>query len=149
LFNFKISTDSIRRASLNSKRENVKIKNDRQRIGSFQISTPEELFIHLERKRRKKLERDKRISRSLALLVIAFFLCWFPYTLTALIDAICLNRSSNVSCINSNLFEFVFWLLWLNSTINPFLYPFVQKSFRSAYKNMFFSIINYFKSKFT
>ena len=113
----------------------------------FQIPSPNELFTRLKLKRRKNLEHDRKISRSLALLVIAFFICWFPYTLIALIDAICLNRSNHVSCINSSVFEIVFWLLWLNSTINPFLYPFFQKSFRKAYKSMFSSLLRKIKCK--
>ncbi len=43
---------------------------------NFQIPNPKALRTHLEKKRRKCLERDKKVSRSLALLVFAFAICW-------------------------------------------------------------------------
>lgn len=151
LLNYKKSFKT-KAVSIKCNNDIVNINKFRTKNHGFRIPNPGELFIHLEKKRRKAIERDKKISRSLAILVIVFFLCWFPYTLIALIDAICLNRYNTLnnkqsSCVNSTLFEFAFWLLWLNSAINPFLYPFVQKSFRTAYKNMFYSTIAYFKLK--
>ncbi|KAI3378753.1 hypothetical protein SNEBB_010392 [Seison nebaliae] len=47
------------------------------------------------------------------------------------------------SCINEDLYEFSFWLLWFNSTINPILYPYLHVRFRKA----FYKILGIFRIK--
>ena len=73
------------------------------------------------------LNRDRKAARSLFILVFIFALCWLPYEVLALISAVC------PTCINPVLFEVSFWLLWLNSTINPILYPLLHRRFRDAF----------------
>ncbi|KAK7490402.1 hypothetical protein BaRGS_00018381 [Batillaria attramentaria] len=73
------------------------------------------------------LQRDRKAARALFILVFVFALCWMPYEILALITAVC------PTCIDKNLFEFSFWLLWFNSTINPILYPLLHKRFRDAF----------------
>jgi hypothetical protein len=38
---------------------------------------------------------------------------------------------------NGQVYSAAFWLLWLNSTVNPILYPFIQPKFRDAYRKIF------------
>ncbi|CAF0910300.1 unnamed protein product [Didymodactylos carnosus] len=76
------------------------------------------------------LARDKKAARSLFILVFAFVICWCPYTLLTLIRALCKQPTK---CISNTLYEFTFWLLWLNSTINPLLYSFLHVKFRKAF----------------
>jgi len=73
------------------------------------------------------LMRDKRSARSLAILVVVFLITWAPFETSAFVDQIC------GLCIPGSVSELVFWLLWLNSTINPILYPFLQQRFRIAF----------------
>lgn len=75
-----------------------------------------------------RLSRDKKIAKSLAIIVCVFAICWAPYTLLMIIRAACRGR-----CIPYHLYEVTFWLLWLNSAINPFLYPLCHSSFRRAF----------------
>ncbi|XP_077166445.1 histamine H3 receptor-like [Paroedura picta] len=77
---------------------------------------------------RFRLSRDKRVAKSLAIIVCVFGLCWAPYTLLMIIRAACHGR-----CIPHSLYEASFWLLWLNSAINPILYPLCHMSFRKAF----------------
>ncbi|XP_070617728.1 histamine H3 receptor-like [Erythrolamprus reginae] len=77
---------------------------------------------------RFRLSRDKKIAKSLAIVVCIFFVCWAPYTLLMIIRAGCHGR-----CIHHDLYEVSFWLLWLNSAINPVLYPLCHISFRKAF----------------
>ncbi|KFQ51018.1 Histamine H3 receptor, partial [Pelecanus crispus] len=65
-----------------------------------------------------KLQRDKRRAKSLAIIVCVFGICWAPYTLLMIIRGACQGK-----CIHYSLYEITFWLLWLNSSLNPFLYP--------------------------
>ncbi|XP_055007993.1 histamine H3 receptor-like [Boleophthalmus pectinirostris] len=75
-----------------------------------------------------RLSRDKKIAKSLAVIVCVFAICWAPYTLLMIIRAACRGR-----CIPHHWYEVTFWLLWLNSAINPFLYPLCHSSFRRAF----------------
>ncbi|KAJ6665963.1 hypothetical protein lerEdw1_000867 [Lerista edwardsae] len=77
---------------------------------------------------RFRLSRDKRVAKSLAIIVCVFALCWAPYTLLMIIRAACHGQ-----CIPHALYEASFWLLWLNSAINPILYPLCHMSFRKAF----------------
>ncbi|KFR04005.1 Histamine H3 receptor, partial [Nipponia nippon] len=65
-----------------------------------------------------KLQQDKRRAKSLAIIVCVFAICWAPYTLLMIIRGACRGK-----CIHNSLYEITFWLLWINSALNPFLYP--------------------------
>lgn len=75
-----------------------------------------------------RLIQDKKIAKSLAVIVCVFALCWAPYTLLMIIRAACRGQ-----CVSHLWYEMTFWLLWLNSAINPFLYPLCHSSFRRAF----------------
>ncbi|KAJ6665744.1 hypothetical protein lerEdw1_002114 [Lerista edwardsae] len=77
---------------------------------------------------RFRLTRDKKVAKSLAVIVGIFGLCWAPYTLLMIIRAACHGH-----CIREYWYETSFWLLWVNSAINPILYPLCHCSFRRAF----------------
>ncbi|KAL2097302.1 hypothetical protein ACEWY4_006509 [Coilia grayii] len=77
---------------------------------------------------RSRLSRDKKVAKSLAVIVCVFAVCWAPYTLLMIIRAACKG-----DCVEHHWYEVSFWLLWLNSAINPFLYPVCHSSFRRAF----------------
>uniref|UniRef100_A0A8C3NYE4 Histamine H3 receptor n=1 Tax=Cyanoderma ruficeps TaxID=181631 RepID=A0A8C3NYE4_9PASS len=77
---------------------------------------------------RFRLSRDKRVAKSLAVIVCVFGVCWAPYTLLMIIRAACHGH-----CVPYSLYEISFWLLWVNSAINPVLYPLCHMSFRKAF----------------
>ncbi|CAL8256344.1 unnamed protein product [Merluccius merluccius] len=78
-----------------------------------------------------RLSRDKKIAKSLAVIVCTFGVCWAPYTLLMIIRAACSG-----TCVQHYWYEMTFWLLWLNSAINPFLYPLCHSSFRRAFSKI-------------
>lgn len=83
------------------------------------------------RTRGSRLSRDKKIAKSLAIIVCIFGICWAPYTLLMIIRAACSG-----TCVADHWYEATFWLLWLNSAINPFLYPVCHSSFRRAFSKI-------------
>lgn len=83
------------------------------------------------RTQRSRLSRDKKIAKSLAIIVCIFGICWAPYTLLMIIRAACSG-----ACVANYWYEITFWLLWLNSAINPFLYPLCHSSFRRAFSKI-------------
>ncbi|EDL88828.1 histamine receptor H3, isoform CRA_d [Rattus norvegicus] len=80
---------------------------------------------------RFRLSRDKKVAKSLAIIVSIFGLCWAPYTLLMIIRAACHGR-----CIPDYWYETSFWLLWANSAVNPVLYPLCHYSFRRAFTKL-------------
>uniref|UniRef100_F7B949 Zinc finger protein 703 n=1 Tax=Xenopus tropicalis TaxID=8364 RepID=F7B949_XENTR len=74
------------------------------------------------------LSRDEKIARSLSILVGVFVICWAPYTFLASIRAACSGY-----CIQSYWYDITVWMLYMNSAINPILYPLCHKSFRKAF----------------
>ncbi|XP_052581097.1 histamine H3 receptor isoform X1 [Peromyscus californicus insignis] len=80
---------------------------------------------------RFRLSRDKKVAKSLAIIVSIFGLCWAPYTLLMIIRAACHGH-----CIPDYWYETSFWLLWANSAVNPVLYPLCHYSFRRAFTKL-------------
>ncbi|XP_061539607.1 histamine H3 receptor [Phycodurus eques] len=78
-----------------------------------------------------RLSRDIKIAKSLAVIVCTFGICWAPYTLLMIIRAACSG-----TCVANYWYDITFWLLWLNSAINPFLYPLCHSSFRRAFSKI-------------
>ena len=84
----------------------------------------------LKERELRSLKRDKKAARALAVIVGAFSLSWAPYTVCNLI------RTLWPALIGPTVFEVTFWLLWLNSTINPFLYPYCHPHFRQTFEEL-------------
>lgn len=79
------------------------------------------------RRAKTLLSRDKKSARSLAILIVVFLITWAPFEICTFVNPIC------NFCIPDAAFDAVFWLLWVNSSINPVLYPFLQQRFRIAF----------------
>uniref|UniRef100_Q9Y5N1-6 Isoform 6 of Histamine H3 receptor n=1 Tax=Homo sapiens TaxID=9606 RepID=Q9Y5N1-6 len=80
---------------------------------------------------RFRLSRDRKVAKSLAVIVSIFGLCWAPYTLLMIIRAACHGH-----CVPDYWYETSFWLLWANSAVNPVLYPLCHHSFRRAFTKL-------------
>lgn len=83
----------------------------------------------------RRLRRDKRAATSLFTLVLVFMIFLLPYVVVVVVGRI--FSFEILTDTNSQIYSAAFWLLWLNSTINPILYPFIQPRFREAYRKLF------------
>lgn len=63
-------------------------------------------------------------AKFLTIQVVAFLICWGPYTVTTIAISFCDD------CINTSLYEFFNWLLWMKSAVNPCLYAFNSPRYR-------------------
>uniref|UniRef100_A0A8C5MQV5 G-protein coupled receptors family 1 profile domain-containing protein n=1 Tax=Leptobrachium leishanense TaxID=445787 RepID=A0A8C5MQV5_9ANUR len=79
-----------------------------------------------------KLSQDKKIAKSLLIIVCIFLICWAPYSFL-----ISIGKACNGYCIQSYWYDITMCLLYANSAINPILYPLCHKSFRSAFNMIF------------
>jgi len=87
-------------------------------------------------KAKRLLSRDKKSARSLAVLIIVFLFTWAPFEICAFVNPVC------NFCIEDTTNEVVFWFLWLNSTINPILYPLLQQRFRIVFTQLLCCVAN-------
>uniref|UniRef100_A0A6I8NRW3 G-protein coupled receptors family 1 profile domain-containing protein n=1 Tax=Ornithorhynchus anatinus TaxID=9258 RepID=A0A6I8NRW3_ORNAN len=78
-------------------------------------------------KSRFKLLRDRKMAKSLSIILIVFAICWAPYSLFTII------RAASGKEDDDPWYNLAFWLMWLNSSVNPFLYPLCHKHFRKAF----------------
>ncbi|XP_071793107.1 5-hydroxytryptamine receptor 1F-like [Asterias amurensis] len=80
--------------------------------------------------RRISLKRERKAAKTLGVILGAFIFCWLPFFIVTLIRPYC-------SCeINSVLESCLLWLGFLNSLLNPIIYPFFNKDFGPAYRRM-------------
>jgi hypothetical protein len=78
-----------------------------------------------------RLKQQRRAAKKLGILVLAFLITWMPYSIAFIVIAFC------PECISINLYSTTIWLGYLNSSINPILYPLCSNSFRTAFHQMF------------
>ncbi|XP_068227634.1 histamine H1 receptor-like [Palaemon carinicauda] len=76
------------------------------------------------------LAKERKAARQLGVIVGAFMACWVPYFTLFPIMALCDN------CVPPQAHTATIWLGYLNSTLNPVLYPLCNHNFRRAFARM-------------
>lgn len=72
----------------------------------------------------------------LFLVISAFFLCWTPYIGVALVQATETAISGQSNLVPPSAVTFSYWLVLLNSDINPLLYALLSKRFQGALQRL-------------
>ncbi|XP_077992244.1 putative G-protein coupled receptor No9 [Glandiceps talaboti] len=78
----------------------------------------------------KRLHKETRAAKTLAIIVGAFICCWMPFFTVYLLGAFCPN------CTPGIVFKIFFWLGYCNSAVNPAIYAMFSKDFRGAFKEI-------------
>jgi hypothetical protein len=115
-------------------------KNNRRSVfawrnSSYRTSTKNTNPAPVEQRNVRRLRRDKRAATSLLTLVLVFMIFLLPYVVVVVVGSI--FSIEILTDTNGQVYSAAFWLLWLNSTVNPILYPFIQPKFRDAYRKIF------------
>jgi len=71
-----------------------------------------------------------KAARQLGVIMGAFMLCFCPYFFCFIVVAF------YPLCIDSRLMIVVAWVVYLNSTLNPLLYPLCNVQFRNTFRRM-------------
>ena len=95
----------------------------------FVMSSQLQSGLNSESAQKRALEHEKRITKTFVLILVAYLICYTPSCVIIYI----LNFCRSCSCVTIHWFrdlQYVF--IWVNSSLNPFLYSWKIPSFRSA-----------------
>ncbi|XP_049285845.1 probable G-protein coupled receptor No18 isoform X2 [Anopheles funestus] len=86
------------------------------------------------------LKRETKTAQTLSMVVGGFIACWLPFFVYYLLMPFLPDDSKS-----DDLMEFLTWLGWINSAINPFIYAFYNVDFRVAFWRL--TLRKFFKNK--
>ena len=95
-------------------------------------SPPSQVHKFLEEKQRISLSRERRAARTMSIIMATFVACWLPFFLMYVIFPFCEScRETDPRIIN-----FIVWLGYINSALNPIIYTVFNIDFRRAFKRL-------------
>ncbi|XP_074419763.1 alpha-2B adrenergic receptor [Larus michahellis] len=83
-------------------------------------------------RRKTQLNREKRFTFVLAVVIGVFVLCWFPFFFLYSLGALCPHRCK----VPDGVFQFFFWIGYCNSSLNPVIYTVFNQDFRRAFRRL-------------
>ncbi|XP_017322347.2 alpha-2B adrenergic receptor [Ictalurus punctatus] len=83
-------------------------------------------------RRKAMVNREKRFTFVLAVVIGVFVVCWFPFFFSYSLQAVCPETCT----LPKPVFTFFFWIGYCNSCLNPVIYTIFNKDFRRAFKKI-------------
>ncbi len=83
-------------------------------------------------KKTSEKKQERKAAKTLSAILLAFIITWTPYNVLAVLKGV-LGKESADNLIPNILWEFSYYLCYINSTINPVLYALCNASFRRTY----------------
>lgn len=89
------------------------------------------VYQFIEEKQRISLSKERRAARTLGIIMGVFVVCWLPFFLMYVIVPFCPN-----CCPSRRLINFITWLGYINSVLNPIIYTIFNLDFRRAFRKL-------------
>lgn len=90
---------------------------------------PNSVYQFIEEKQKISLSKERRAARTLGIIMGVFILSWVPFFLLYIITPFC-----PTCCPSDQLIDFLTWLGYSNSMVNPFIYTIFNLDFRRAFR---------------
>lgn len=85
----------------------------------------------IEERQKISLSKERRAARVLGIVMGVFVVCWLPFFLMYVILPFC-----DTCCPSERLTNFITWLGYINSGLNPIIYTVFNMDFRKAFKKL-------------
>ncbi|XP_046386626.1 putative tyramine receptor 2 [Ischnura elegans] len=89
------------------------------------------VYQFIEERQRISLSKERRAARTLGVIMGSFVVCWLPFFLMYVILPFCKS-----CCPPEKLVNFITWLGYINSALNPIIYTIFNLDFRRAFKKL-------------
>ncbi|XP_064112330.1 muscarinic acetylcholine receptor DM1-like isoform X1 [Macrobrachium nipponense] len=85
-----------------------------------------------KKKKKKNAEKkqDRKAAKTLSAILLTFIVTWTPYNVLVLLKTV---LACSDDCIPRQLWDFSYYLCYINSTINPMCYALCNAAFRRTY----------------
>lgn len=104
---------------------------DKRKVNKQSIKKTSGVYQFIEEKQKISLSKERRAARTLGIIMGVFVICWLPFFVMYVILPFC-----PTCCPTDKLINFITWLGYINSGLNPIIYTIFNLDYRRAFKRL-------------